>query len=125
MTDTELSASIEILARTKHTEGMIKDIILAMTTHGEYATDGECMDRVWAILEDNGYDLRTVQAQQEAEWEAKMNARPPQEVLDEAMTVFGVAHLDFVYAEGRFMDATKVWDIAQGIFTATSEGATK
>lgn len=46
-------------------EETIKKIILTITQPGEDATDGECMGKVWQILQENGYDLDSVQKAQE------------------------------------------------------------
>jgi hypothetical protein len=36
-------------------EEVITEIINAITVYGADATDGECLDQVWAILERAGY----------------------------------------------------------------------
>lgn len=50
-------------------ENIINSIINAITHHGDFATDGECLDEVWGVLEQAGYgeQLRKVQAEQEAD----------------------------------------------------------
>lgn len=55
---------------------LINDIITAITRYGEEATDGECLDEVWALLEAAGYSeaLRTAHDASETEYLAAAEA---------------------------------------------------
>jgi hypothetical protein len=55
---------------------LINDIITALTRHGEEATDGDCLDEVWGLLETAGYgeQLKQTQAEQEAAYYAAAEA---------------------------------------------------
>lgn len=59
------------MTNTINYENIITSIINAITHHGEFATDGECLDEVWAVLEQAGYGekLKEVQAEQNAAYE--------------------------------------------------------
>lgn len=46
---------------------LINEIITALTRHGEEATDGECLDEVWGLLETAGYGEQLKKAQDEQE----------------------------------------------------------
>lgn len=49
---------------------LIDDIIVAITRYGEEATDGECLDEVWGLLETAGYaeQLREMRSKAELEY---------------------------------------------------------
>jgi hypothetical protein len=55
---------------------LINDIITALTRYGEEATDGECLDEVWGLLETAGYgeQLKQARAEQEAAYYAAAEA---------------------------------------------------
>jgi hypothetical protein len=57
---------------TMNYEKLINDIIHALTHHGDEASDGECLDEVWGLLDAAGYgeQLRDTQAAQEAAYYA-------------------------------------------------------
>lgn len=44
-----------IMTNTIDYPTLISDIITAITRYGEEATDGECLDEVWGLLEAAGY----------------------------------------------------------------------
>lgn len=46
-------------------EYIIEKVINAITHPGELFTDGQCMDIVWELLEDKGYDLDIIQKAKE------------------------------------------------------------
>ncbi len=55
---------------------LINDIITVLTRHGEEASDGECLDEVWGLLEKAGYgeQLKKTQAEQELAYYAASEA---------------------------------------------------
>ena len=46
-------------------EYLIENIINALTHPGELMTDGECMDEVWGLLENKGYDLNAAKLERQ------------------------------------------------------------
>ena len=46
-------------------EYIIEKTINALTHPGELMTDGECMDEVWLLLENKGYDLESVKKERQ------------------------------------------------------------
>ena len=46
-------------------EYIIEKTINALTHPGELFTDGECMDLIWELLEEKGYDLDSAKKERE------------------------------------------------------------
>lgn len=51
-------------------QSLISDIVTALARYGEEATDGECLDEVWGLLETAGYgeELKLAQSQAESSY---------------------------------------------------------
>ena len=47
--------------------GLITDIIRAITAPSDRDSDNDCLSNIWQLLEDSGYNLRAIQAEQELE----------------------------------------------------------
>ena len=46
-------------------EYLIEKIINTLTPQGELITDGECIDEVWSLLENKGYDLNAAKLERQ------------------------------------------------------------